>query len=164
MAVFAGEGSQRGALERQAAERGLASAVHFAGVVDAIGPLLLAADAFVLPSLDDTLPQVLLEAMARGRPVIATAVGAIPQAIEDGVEGRLVSPGDVAALAAALTDFHQASDAARQMGERAQDRAHASFTWKRVVEGYESVYDDVLGLTGFAPSGMPARAGAAPRR
>ena len=162
--VFAGEGSQRGALERQAAERGLASAVHFAGVVDSIGPLLLAADAFVLPSLEDTLPQVLLEAMARGRPVVATEVGAIPQAIEDGVEGRLVPPGDAAALAAVLTDFHQASDAALQMGERAQDRAQASFTWKRVVEGYESVYDDVLGLTGFAPSGMPARTGAAPRR
>ena len=162
--VIAGEGSQRAALERQAAERGLASAVHFAGVVDSIGPLLLAADAFLLPSLDDTLPQVMLEAMARGRPVVASEVGAVPQAIEDGVEGRLVPPGDPAALAAVLTEFHQASDSARQMGERGADRAHAGFTWKRVVEGYESVYDDVLGLTGFAPSGMPARTGAAPRR
>ena len=90
--VFAGEGSQRCALERQAEARGLASAVHFAGVVDSIGPLLLAADAFVLPSLDDTVPQVLLEAMARGRPVIATAVGAIPQAIEEASRGVWCRP------------------------------------------------------------------------
>jgi glycosyltransferase involved in cell wall biosynthesis len=97
--------------------------------------------------------------MARARPIVATNVGAIPDVIEDGVEGRLVPPGDPAALASVLIQLHQGSDAARQMGIHAADRVHANFTWKRVVESYEAVYDDVLGLTGFAPSGLASRPG-----
>ena len=163
VAVIAGAGSQRQALERRASELGLASAVRFIGPVDSLGPLLLAADAFLLPSLDDVQPLVLLEAMARGRPVVASEVGAIPQVIEDRVDGRIVPPGDPAALAAVLLELHQGSDAARQMGMRAADRVQASFTWKRVVETYEAVYDDVLGLTGFAPAHAATR-GAMSRR
>jgi glycosyltransferase involved in cell wall biosynthesis len=160
--VLAGEGSARNALERRAAELGLPDAVHFAGAVDSIGPLLLAADAVVVPSLEDTLPTALLQAMARGRAVVASEVGAIPGAITDRVEGRLVPPGNAAALASVLVELHQASDATRQMGLRAAERVQSSFTWKRVVEGYEAVYDEVLGLTGFAPA-APSRPGASRR-
>ena len=62
--------------------------------------LLLAADVFLLPSLDDVLPLVLLEAMARGRPVVASDRGAIAQVIEDRADGRIVPPGDRSAARA----------------------------------------------------------------
>jgi len=149
VAVIAGEGSRRAALEREAASLGLEGMVHFLGRVDSLGPLLLAADAFLLPSLDEALPLGLLEAMARGRPVIASAVGGVPEVVEDRVHGLLVPPGDPGALAAALERLHRKPDEARQMGMRSAERLHSSLTWARVVEAYEAVYDEVLGLTGF---------------
>ncbi|HKQ56588.1 MAG TPA: glycosyltransferase, partial [Candidatus Eisenbacteria bacterium] len=102
VAVLAGEGSKRQDLERRARELELGDHVRFAGQVDPIGPLLLAADACVLPSRWEGLPLVLLEALARARPVLATRVGGVPEAIEDRVTGRLVPAGDPLALAAEL--------------------------------------------------------------
>ncbi len=151
VAVLAGEGTRRVWLERRAAELGLEGAVHFLGQVESLGPLLLAADAFVLPSREEALPLSLLEAMARARPVIASQVGGVPEVVEDRIHGRLVPPGDVPALAGALEAFHQKPDAARQMGLHGAERMRSSFTWARVVAAYEAVYDDVLGLAGFTP-------------
>lgn len=146
VAVMAGEGTLRADLERRAQAAGLAEHVRFAGQVDPVGPLLQAADACVLPSLWEGLPLSLLEALARGRPTIASRVGGVPEAIEDGVTGRLVPAGDVEALAAALEDFHRRPDPARRMGLNGAERVAAEFTWSRVVESFEEVYDDVLGL------------------
>jgi glycosyltransferase involved in cell wall biosynthesis len=149
--VLAGEGSLRGELERRVAAAGLADRVRFAGRVDVLGPLLLAADACVLPSLWEALPLTLLEAMTRARPVVASAVGGVPEVIEDGVTGRLVPAGDAAALADALQDFHTRRDAAWQLGENAAEQVRTEFTWARTVEAFEAIYDDVLGLASFAP-------------
>jgi len=153
VAVLAGEGPRRVGLERRAAELGFGDAVRFVGQVESLGPLLLAADAFVLPSREEALPFRLLEAMARGRPVVVTDAGGIPEAVEDGVHGHVVPVGDVAALADALASLHTRSDAARRMGQRAAERVRSAFTWARIVEAYECLYDDVLGLTGFTPEG-----------
>jgi glycosyltransferase involved in cell wall biosynthesis len=150
--VLAGDGSLRGDLERRVAAAGLGERVRFAGQVDVVGPLLLAADACVLPSLWDGLPLSLLEAMARGRPMVASHVGGVPDVIEDGITGRLTSPGDAAALAAVLEDFHRRPDAARRLGQAGADRVRNEFTWPRVVEAFEAVYDEVLGLASFAPA------------
>jgi glycosyltransferase involved in cell wall biosynthesis len=150
--ALAGEGSLRGVLERRAAELGLGAKVRFLGQVETLGPLLMAADLVVLPSLWEGLPLTLLEAMARGRPVVASAVGGVPEVIDDGVHGRLVPPGDAAALALALEECHHKPDAARQLGARAADRVRREFTWARVVESFEAVYDDVLGLASFTPA------------
>jgi glycosyltransferase involved in cell wall biosynthesis len=153
VAVMAGEGSLRGDLERRAQAAGLGGHVRFAGQVDPVGPLLQAADACVLPSLWEGLPLSLLEALARGRPVIASRVGGVPEAIDDGVTGRLVPAGDAEALAEALEDFHRRPDPARRMGLNGAERVRAEFTWSRVVESFEEVYDDVLGLATVTPSG-----------
>lgn len=153
--VLAGEGSLRADLEHRAAAAGLGDRVRFAGQVEAVGPLLLAADACVLPSLWEGMPLTLLEALARGRPVVASQVGGVPDVIEDGVNGRLVPAGDAAALAAVLEDFHRRPDAARRLGSTGADHMRAEFTWARVADAFEAVYDDVLGLASFAP----ARAG-----
>jgi glycosyltransferase involved in cell wall biosynthesis len=162
VAVLAGEGSLREALTRQVEEAGLADRVHFAGQVDPLGPLLAAADACVLPSLWEGLPLVVLEALARARPVVASRVGGIPEAVEDGVTGRLVPPGDAAALAAVLEDFHRRADAAMRLGLAGLERVIESFTWPKVVESFETVYDEVLGLASFSPGAAPRAPGARP--
>jgi glycosyltransferase involved in cell wall biosynthesis len=158
--VLAGEGSLRADLEARVAAAGLGDRVRFFGQVDAVGPLLLAADACVLPSLWEALPLTLLEALARGRPVVASQVGGVPEVIEDGVNGRLVPAGDGTALAAVLEDFHRRPDAARHLGRAGADRVRAEFTWPRVVSAFEAVYDEVLGLASFAPErGRDRRSG-----
>jgi glycosyltransferase involved in cell wall biosynthesis len=151
VAVLAGEGPRRGALEEQVRALELGSRVRLLGQVGDIGPVLAAADAVVLPSRWEGLPLVLLEALVRGRPVVASAVGGIPEVVVDGEHARLVPPGDVAALAAVLEEFHRHPDAAVRLGRRAAARARESYTWSRVVEAYEAVYDEVLGLASFAP-------------
>jgi len=153
--ALAGEGSRRDALEARVSELGLGERVHFVGRLDEVGPLLLAADAVVLPSRWEGLPLVLLEALARARPVVASAVGGVPDLIEDGESGRLVPAGDPAALADALAGFHGRPDAALRMGREGERRVRESFTWERVVEAFELVYDDVLGLASFEGRGDP---------
>jgi glycosyltransferase involved in cell wall biosynthesis len=156
--ALAGEGSQRSVLERRIETLGLGGVVRLLGQVDEIGPLLAAADVVVLPSRWEGLPLVLLEAMARGRAIVATAVGGIPEAIEDDVHGRLVPPDDPAALARALASLHQRPDTSYRLGMRAADRARERYNWGRVVETFEAVYDEVLGLASFSSRrGHPAR-------
>jgi len=149
--IVAGEGSRRGWLEQRALSLGLSPRVQFVGQLEDVGGLLAAADGVVLPSRWEGLPLVLLEAMARGRPVVATAVGGVPDAMEDGVTGTLVPPNDVPALAAALEQLHRRSDRAWQMGQAAAERVRERFTWHAVVEEFESVYDEVLGLATVTP-------------
>ena len=156
--ALAGEGSQRAALERRVESLGLASQVRLLGQLDDVAPLLAAADAVVLPSRWEGLPLGLLEALVRGRPVVASAVGGIPEVVEDGVHGRLVPPGDSIALADALESFHRKPDAALRLGRRGAQRVREGYTWPRVVEAFEAVYDEVLGLASFAPEATRARA------
>jgi glycosyltransferase involved in cell wall biosynthesis len=92
--------------------------------------------------------------------VVASAVGGIPEVIEDRVSGRLVPPGDVVALTEALEWLHRRADLAAALGREGAARVRESFTWERVVQSFEEVYDEVLGLASFAPAGVPgARAG-----
>jgi glycosyltransferase involved in cell wall biosynthesis len=158
VAVLAGDGSLRATLGARARALGLESHVRFPGQVEDLGPLLAAADAVVMPSRWEGLPLVLLEALIRARPVVASAVGGIPEVVTDGEHARLVAPGDVNALADALEGFHRGRDAALRLGRRGAARVREAYTWPRVVEAFEAVYDEVLGLASFAPAG--ARRGA----
>ena len=151
--ALAGDGSRRQALARRVAELNLTDRVRFLGLLDEIGPLLMAADAVLLPSRWEGLPLTLLEALARARPVVASAVGGIPEVIEDRVSGRLVPPGDVTALADALEWLHRRADLASALGREGAARMRERYTWERVVETFEEVYDEVLGLASFVPSG-----------
>jgi glycosyltransferase involved in cell wall biosynthesis len=147
--AFAGDGSTRAALESRRDALGLGAHARFLGTLEDPGPLLAAADAVVLPSRWEGLPLVVLEALARAKPVVASAVGGIPEVIEDGVDGRLVPPEDPGALAAVLDDFFRRSDHALQMGRRGAARVQERYTWPRVIESFEAVYDEVLGLAAF---------------
>ena len=162
--AFAGDGTLRQALERCAAELGIADAVHFLGQVEEVGALYTAADAVVLPSRWEGLPLSLLEALARARPVIASRVGGIPEVIEDGETGLLVPPDEPLALADALQSFHQRPDLAQRLGIAGAELVASRFTWERMVEDFEAIYDDVLGLATFEPvTGMRGRRAAGRR-
>ncbi len=157
--AVAGDGSRRSWLETQALSLGLAPRVQFLGQLEDVGGLLAAADAVLLPSRWEGLPLVLLEAMARARPIIASAVGGVRDAIDDGVHGTLVPPGDEAALAEALERLHRKADGAWRLGRAAAQRVRERFVWHAVVEDYEAVYDEVLGLASFTPSAEPPARG-----
>jgi glycosyltransferase involved in cell wall biosynthesis len=105
--AIAGDGPDRDALERRARELGLDGRVRFLGNVSRDGVLRLfrAADASLLSSSWENFPHTVVEALAVGSPVIATAVGGVPEVVRDGENGLLVPPGDAEALAAAIGRF-----------------------------------------------------------
>ena len=156
-----GRGRGRAARRRSSSAReqlGIGGHVHFLGALDDVGPLLAAADAVVLPSLWEGLPLVLLEAMVRSRPVVATAVGGVPEVIEDGVHGSLVPAGDVAGAGRRARARSIARPSARcGSAARAAIACGATTSGRRVAEGFEAVYDEVLGLATFTPEEPAAR-------
>jgi glycosyltransferase involved in cell wall biosynthesis len=105
--TVAGEGPERAALEATARELGLDGRVSFLGALprERVLELFRAADASVLPSAWENFPHTIVEALAVGCPVIATAVGGVPEVVKDGENGLLVAPGDSAALGAAIARF-----------------------------------------------------------
>ncbi|MCW5623691.1 MAG: glycosyltransferase family 4 protein, partial [Burkholderiales bacterium] len=119
--------------------------------VDFVGPIsgptktafLATADVFALPSHAEGLPMSLLEAMASGLPVIVTTVGAIPSVVRDQVDGLLVAPGDIDAIAAAMTRLAAAPEMRARMGTSARERCIAGFGLDRTVEKLTAVYDAV---------------------
>ena len=100
--LLVGDGPHRPALEEQVRRLGLTGRVVFAGARDDVARMLAAADLFVLPSLTEALPTVVAEAMAAGRPIVATTVGGIPEMVRHGDAALLVPPADPDALAAAV--------------------------------------------------------------
>jgi len=149
--VVAGDGSLRTALEARAESLGLGTRVHFVGALDDAGSLLAAADAVVLPSRWEGLPLVLLEALVRARPVVATAVGGVPEVVEHDVHAELVPVADAGALADALERFHQRPDRAMRLGRAGAAHVLQHYTWQAVTEGFEEIYDEALGLATVTP-------------
>lgn len=105
-----------------------------------VGALLKDCDAFVLPSLSEARPRVIIEAMHLGRPIVATAVGGIPELVRDGVTGLLVQPGDVSALANALERLAATESLRVRLGEAARELARDEFQPERAVERYVDLY------------------------
>jgi glycosyltransferase involved in cell wall biosynthesis len=157
VAVFSGSGPERGALEQRAGSLGLSADVRFLERVEPVGSLLAAADLAMFPALEGPVPLTLLDTMARGRPVVATSVPGVRGLIRDGIDGRLVPPGDAAALAHVLEELHRRPDAAGRLGAEAAWRAREEFSWARVVEQFEDSYDEVLGLASFSVAGGSPR-------
>ncbi len=149
--ALVGDGPGREALESQIeANPLLRERTHRLGRRDDVPALLKAADLLVLPSLWEGMPNVVLEAMAASRAVVATRVEGTEDLVVPGETGWLVPPGDAEALAGALLEA--ASDPARlrRQGEAGRARVEAAFTPARVVEAYERLWAGVLGLE-FSP-------------
>lgn len=138
--VLVGDGHERTALEEQARRIGVADRVHFLGVRMDIPDLLGAFDLYALPSRWEGLPMAVLEAMAAGLPVVASAVGGLPTAIRHGREGVLVPPEDATALAGALEQVLADPELRSRMGRAARDRYRANFTLEVMARRYEALY------------------------
>jgi len=141
--AIAGRGEEETRLRALARELGVAERVHLLGLRDDVPELLAAADLFVHPSRSEGLPLAVLEAMAAGLPVVASRVGGIPEAVEDGVTGLLVPPEDPDALAAALGTL--ASDPPRRaaLARAGRTRAEAEFSLAAMGGAYLALYDEV---------------------
>jgi len=140
--LIVGEGSERDALEAQAASLGIAERVVFTGRREDVPAVTAALDVSVLPSYREAQGLSVLEAMALSRPVVASKVGGIPEMIDDGVSGLLVPPNDCEALAAAIVRLLSDHPLADVIARRGHDMVHERFCIEKMVTSVESIYDE----------------------
>jgi glycosyltransferase involved in cell wall biosynthesis len=147
-AALAGEGAERRRIEASIARLGLADRVHLLGAVVNVADVLGAADLFVLPSRVEGLPLALLEAMAAGKPVIATAVGGVPEVVESNVNGVLVPPNDEAALADAIAALARSPEERARLGDAARRTIErGGFTEEAYLASLTKLYGELLNRT-----------------
>jgi glycosyltransferase involved in cell wall biosynthesis len=101
-----------------------------------------------VPSLGEGFGMVALEAMERGRPVIASAVGGLPEIVSHGKTGLVVPPGDAPALAAAIVELAAEPVRARELGAAGRRRALAAFRQERCTDRHDELYRTALGRAG----------------
>lgn len=142
--LVVGHGREKERLERKIANLGLENEVVLMGKRDDIQEILVASDAFVLPSIWEGLPNALLEAMAAGLPVIATRVGGIPEVITDSETGLLVETKDSNALAKAIERIAKEDGFSRRLAQNARDCVRRNFDIKKTVEQTEELYEELL--------------------
>lgn len=147
-AWLAGDGPERAALQAEAERLQVNTSLRFLGERSDTARLLQAADLLVLPSREEGLSNVILEAMGSGVAVIATAVGGSPELIEDGVSGRLVGDDDSAALAAAIDELCADPARRQRLAARARAQAEARFSIDGMVAATLDTYDRCLSAAG----------------
>ena len=143
-AVLVGDGQERERLEAQAVALGVEHFVHFVGFTKTPGDYVIDADVVVVPSRSEGIPNAVLEAMALGKPVVATAVGGIPEIIEDGVNGYLVPAEQPKLLADAIATVLNDADMYNRFVVNGKNRMKDSFSIKRRVDTLLSIYQEVL--------------------
>lgn len=148
--LLVGEGSERAFLEAEVRQRGLADRVRLVGYREDVGQMLGIMDVFVQPSLMEGMSNAMLEAMAVGLPIVATAVGGNPEMVESGVGGLLVPPSTPDALADAMLSYCANDQARSAHGAAARARAENEFPLDKMVAGYISAYRDALASRGRA--------------
>ena len=128
-----------------ATQLGIASIVEYVGGIDgeAKSRLLQRSDVYVLPSLKEGLPVSILEAMSWGLPIVSTDVGAIAEAVRDGVDGVIIKPGDTDALQAAIIRLVESPALRERMGQAARQRVEEHFSQQAVLPKLEQLYDAV---------------------
>lgn len=149
--LVVGDGPLRGELTGLAAELGLGEVVWLVGDRTDVPELLQLMDVFVLPSLGEGISNTVLEAMASGRPVVATAVGGNVELVEEGFNGSLVPVGDIDALTDALAALLRDHEARARQGDNARRRVCSEFDWERTVAAYVGVYEALLGTRPVEP-------------
>ena len=143
--VIAGDGPLRQELVALAEDLLPSDRVHFLGFRSDASALMKSLDVLVVPSLTEGSPLVTLEAMAAGTPVVASAVGGIPDQVRHDKEGLLVPPGDAGAIGDAILDLLRDPARARRLGEAGRRRATSEFGHAAMVRRIEDVYREVLG-------------------
>lgn len=131
-------------MRRYAVEHGLADVMHFTGTRTDIAALMHRMDVLVVPSHTEGFGRVLIEANAVGRPVVANAVGAVPEVVEDGITGVLVPAGDTAVMAAAVLRVPDDPAWRAAVAAQAPARVRARFSPTTQVPALEAVWQHVL--------------------
>lgn len=142
--IIVGDGEHKQALEALVSELNISDNVIFAGMRQDIPQILAAADLFVLPTLDDALPTVLIEAMAAQKPIVASEVGGVPELVEDGRNGLLVTPANPEALAAACLKLMNNQVLAKTMGIEGGNIAQDKFDIQKQVAALSEIYEGLL--------------------
>jgi glycosyltransferase involved in cell wall biosynthesis len=150
--LIAGDGPDRAELERHAKRIGIGEQVQFLGYRGDVPQLLTSCDLFVLPSIHEPLGLSVIEAMAAGKPVIATAVGGLKESVIDGITGLLVPPKDPESLAGAIRKLLSDGSLATRLAEAGRTRAVQTFSAEAMVNGVTRTYDELL-----AASRLPIR-------
>lgn len=140
----AGDGPERPALERRAAELGLNGCVRFLGRIEDPAPLLAQTDVYVQPSLYEGLGLAIAEAMAARCPVVATRVGGVPALVRDGTTGLLARPADPRSLAGAVDRLLSDAALAESLADAARRLVAERFSVERMVSRYEALYSELV--------------------
>ena len=149
--ILFGDGHLRPDLERRIAAHGLQQQFVLAGFRTDLDRFLPHLDLLVLPSYTEGLPNIVLEAFAAGVPVVATAVGGTPEAVEDGGNGYLVPPGDPPALAQRILDALSNEPRRQALAQRGRDRVLNEFSFENLSASYERLFQE-LSRSSSSPS------------
>lgn len=144
--LIAGDGPERPRMVEKTRGLGLNGRIRFLGSINSKekNALLSISDILAMSSKSEGCPTVLFEAMYFGKPVVATAVGGIPEIVEDGVTGTLVSPSSPDAMADALLDLAKDGEKRLRFGKRAKEIFAERFTQAKMLAAYCKIYDDLL--------------------
>lgn len=145
--ALVGDGELLAELRHDAERAGLASRAHFLGWREDVATLLHAFDLFALPSLNEGQGRALVEAMAAGLPIVASAAGGIPEVLAGGAAGLLVPPADAGALARAIETLLADPALRARLGAAARERA-GRYTVEASLRTLEALYDELLGFGG----------------
>jgi glycosyltransferase involved in cell wall biosynthesis len=151
--VLTGEGDQRNFLSSLVSKLGISEQVEFLGVRNDVPELLGAADSVLMPSLTEGFPRTAIEAMAAGKPVIATNVGGTPEAIIDDETGILVPARDSDALASAIVRLVGDSDLQARLGAAGRERAAQNYSVDKYVSRLDEMYRRYSGIDSNTSTG-----------
>jgi glycosyltransferase involved in cell wall biosynthesis len=139
-----GDGPDRPAVERRAHELGVMRDTLFLGYQEEVAPFYAAFDAMVLPSINEGTPVSALEALAAGRPVVATRVGGVPDVVREGEDGFLVEAGDVDALADRLARLAADPELRERLGAAGRARVIPRYSVERLIDDVDLLYRSLL--------------------
>jgi glycosyltransferase involved in cell wall biosynthesis len=142
--VVVGGGRLLNLMKNLSSDLGISEKVHFTGEREDIPEILDALDVFVLSSYKEGLPNVIMEAMAAAKPVVATSVGGVPELVVDGVTGFLVPSNDEEKLSQAVIRLLTNPEMSKEMGEEGRRRVSEFFSADRMIKEIESLYSHLL--------------------
>ncbi|MFC2061047.1 GT4 family glycosyltransferase PelF [Elusimicrobiota bacterium] len=143
--LIVGDGPLKGQLESEVKEKGLKEKVIFTGIRKDISEILSIMDIFVLSSINEGMPMVLLEALSARCPVVSSPVGAIPLIIEDRQTGLLVNPQDTGKLAEAILGLLKDKEKALLLAKNGYERVARDFSAQKMAQKYHSLYMTIAG-------------------